>query len=411
MIPVTSPDLSSARCMKLEAKHGTRNYKPLPVVIARGEGVWVWDLEGKKYMDCLAGYSALNQGYGHPHIVAAAKAQLDTGVTLTSRAFFNTRLGEFCEKITTLSGFDRVLPMCSGAEAVETAIKIARKYAYTRRDVPDGAAKIIAFENNFHGRTTTIVGFSSEKQYRENFGPFAPGFEVLPFGDAAALRAAVDGNTAAVLLEPIQGEGGIIVPPDGFLTEVQSICRDSGALFIADEIQSGLGRTGKVFAYENEEGVKPDMMLLAKALTGGMYPMSVVLGRADVMDVLDPGDHGSTYGGAPYGAAVAIAALEVLENERLVENAATQGAHLMQGLRDIDSPHVELVRGRGLWAGVVIKKSSGPAKPFVKKLAAEGILCKETHEQVLRISPPLVVTREEIDWALERFARVLGGRL
>ena len=409
MNPVTSTGLSSERCMELEAKYGTRNYQPIPVVIARGEGVWVWDLEDNKYLDCLAGYSALNQGYGHPRILEAARAQLDTGVALTSRAFFNTRLGELCEKITKLSGFDRALPMCSGAEAVETAIKISRKHAYTRRGIADGTAKIIAFENNFHGRTTTIVGFSSEMQYREHFGPFAPGFEVLPYGDANALRKAVDGRTAAVLIEPIQGEGGVIVPPAGYLAEVQAICRESGALLVLDEIQSGLGRTGKLFAYEHEKGVKPDLMLLAKALTGGMYPLSVVLGREEVMDVLDPGDHGSTYGGAPYGAAVAIAALDVLVEERLVENAARLGAVLLKELRAMGSPHVELVRGRGLWAGVVIKKSSGPAKAFVKKLAAEGILCKETHEQVLRISPPLVITRDELDWALARFAKVLAA--
>jgi ornithine--oxo-acid transaminase len=399
--------LTSDQCVDLEARYGAHNYKPIPVVIARGEGVWVWDPEGNKYLDCLAAYSALNQGYNHPRIMAAAREQLDTGVTLTSRAFYNSRLGEFVEKITKLSGMDRALPMCTGAEAVETAIKMCRKHAYTRRGVAGGQAEIIAFEGNFHGRTTTIVGFSSEEQYQAGFGPFTPGFEVLPYGDLEAVRGAVNENTAAILVEPIQGEGGIIVPPDGFLKGLEDICRDTGALLVADEIQSGLGRAGTFFACEHD-GVKPDVILLAKALTGGMYPLSVVLASEEVMGVFEPGDHGSTYGGAPFGAAVASAALDVLVEEDLPGRATELGAYAFEKIRAIETPHVAEIRGRGLWIGVEVKKESGPARVFCERLLEEGVLSKETHEHVIRLAPPLVITRDEIDWMVDKLAKVLA---
>jgi ornithine--oxo-acid transaminase len=398
--------LSSEKCIDLEARYGARNYKPIPIVISRGEGCWVWDPEGNKYLDCLAAYSALNQGYGHPRILAAAREQLETGVTLTSRAFYNSRLGEFVEKITKLSGFEKALPMCTGAEAVETAIKMARKHAYTRRGVAEDQAEILVFEGNFHGRTTTIVGFSSEEQYRRGFGPFTPGFRILPYGDLDAVRAAAGPNTAAILVEPIQGEGGIIVPPDGFLAGLETICRETGALLILDEIQSGLGRSGTLFAYEHE-GIRPDAVLLAKALTGGMYPLSVVLADEEAMGVFEPGDHGSTYGGAPYGAAVAIAALDALIEEKLPERAVELGEHAFAKIREIDSPHVAEIRGRGLWIGIEVKKESGPARPFCEALLKEGVLSKETHEQVIRLAPPLVITRDEIDWMIERLKKVL----
>jgi ornithine--oxo-acid transaminase len=398
--------LSSEKCIDLEARYGARNYKPIPIVISRGEGCWVWDPEGNKYLDCLAAYSALNQGYGHPRILAAAREQLETGVTLTSRAFYNSRLGEFVEKITKLSGFEKALPMCTGAEAVETAIKMARKHAYTRRGVAEDQAEILVFEGNFHGRTTTIVGFSSEEQYRRGFGPFTPGFRILPYGDLDAVRAAAGPSTAAILVEPIQGEGGIIVPPDGFLAGLETICRETGALLILDEIQSGLGRSGTLFAYEHE-GIRPDAVLLAKALTGGMYPLSVVLADEDAMGVFEPGDHGSTYGGAPYGAAVAIAALDALIEEKLPERAVELGEHAFAKIREIDSPHVAEIRGRGLWIGIEVKKESGPARPFCEALLKEGVLSKETHEQVIRLAPPLVITRDEIDWMIERLKKVL----
>jgi ornithine--oxo-acid transaminase len=398
--------LSSEKCIDLEARYGARNYKPIPIVISRGEGCWVWDPEGNKYLDCLAAYSALNQGYGHPRILAAAREQLETGVTLTSRAFYNSRLGEFVEKITKLSGFEKALPMCTGAEAVETAIKMARKHAYTRRGVAEDQAEILVFEGNFHGRTTTIVGFSSEEQYRRGFGPFTPGFRILPYGDLDAVRAAAGPSTAAILVEPIQGEGGIIVPPDGFLAGLETICRETGALLILDEIQSGLGRSGTLFAYEHE-GIRPDAVLLAKALTGGMYPLSVVLADEEAMGVFEPGDHGSTYGGAPYGAAVAIAALDALIEEKLPERAVELGEHAFAKIREIDSPHVAEIRGRGLWIGIEVKKESGPARPFCEALLKEGVLSKETHEQVIRLAPPLVITRDEIDWMIERLKKVL----
>jgi len=390
---------------ELEARYGARNYAPLDIVIDRAEGVWVWDIDGRRYLDCLAAYSAVNQGHCHPRIVEALVRQ-SRKVAVTSRAFHNAELGAFFRDVCELTGFERALPMNTGAEAVETAIKLARKWAYTRKDVPSGEAEILAFANNFHGRTTTIVGFSSELQYREGFGPFTPGFELLPFGDASAARAAVGPNTAAVLVEPIQGEGGIVVPPDGFLAELRDVCSERNALLIVDEIQSGLGRTGRMFAHEHD-GIRPDVMLLGKALSGGLYPVSVVVADAEIMDVFQPGDHGSTYGGNPVGAAVARAALAVLQDERLVENSARLGEYALGRLRSVRSPLVREIRGRGLWIGIELHESAGGARPYCEKLARQGLLCKETHDHVIRFAPPLVIGREELDWALDRIEEVL----
>ena len=398
---------SSKELIDLEARYGAHNYHPLPIVIATGDGAWVTDPEGNRYLDCLASYSALNQGYNHPRIMQAVRDQLDTGVTLTSRAFYNTRLGEFLEKICKLAGFDRALPMNTGAEAVETAIKMARKHAYKVRGVPDGEAEIIVFSGNFHGRTTTIVGFSDEEAYKDGFGPFTPGFRLVPYGDIEAFRAALGEKTAGVLIEPIQGEGGIIIPPDGYLREMAALCRENGALLMSDEIQTGLARTGKLFAADHE-GVKPDVLMLAKAISGGVLPVAVVLANDEAMGVFSPGDHGSTYGGCPLGAAAAIAALDVIVDEGLVERAERLGNDLMERLRAIGSPHVKEVRGRGLLVGVEVKKESGPARPFCEALMARGILCKETHEQVIRFAPPLVVTEEDIDYLMEQVTAVLA---
>lgn len=390
---------------ELEERYGARNYAPLDIVIDRAEGVWVWDIEGRRYLDCLAAYSAVNQGHCHPRIVDALIRQ-SRKVAVTSRAFHNAELGAFFRDVCELTGFERALPMNTGAEAVETAIKLARKWAYTRKGVPPGRAEILAFANNFHGRTTTIVGFSSEPQYREGFGPFTPGFELLPFGDASAARAAVGPDTAAVLVEPIQGEGGIVVPPDGYLAELREVCSERNALLIVDEIQSGLGRTGRMFAHEHD-GIRPDVMLLGKALSGGLYPVSVVVADAEIMDVFQPGDHGSTYGGNPVGAAVARAALAVLQDEGLIENSARLGEYALGRLRRLRSPLVREVRGRGLWIGIELVESAGGARPYCEKLAGQGLLCKETHDHVIRFAPPLVIRQEELDWALDRIEEVL----
>ena len=390
---------------ELEERYGARNYAPLDIVIDRAEGVWVWDIDGRRYLDCLAAYSAVNQGHCHPRIVDALIRQ-SRKVAVTSRAFHNAELGAFFRDVCELTGFERALPMNTGAEAVETAIKLARKWAYTRKGVPPGRAEILTFANNFHGRTTTIVGFSSEPQYRDGFGPFAPGFELLPFGDASAARAAVGPDTAAVLIEPIQGEGGIVVPPDGYLAELREVCSERNALLIVDEIQSGLGRTGRMFAHEHD-GIRPDVMLLGKALSGGLYPVSVVVADAEIMDVFQPGDHGSTYGGNPVGAAVARAALAVLQDEGLIENSARLGEYALGRLRRLRSPLVREVRGRGLWIGIELVESAGGARPYCEKLAGQGLLCKETHDHVIRFAPPLVIRQEELDWALDRLEEVL----
>ncbi len=390
---------------ELEERYGARNYAPLDIVIDRAEGVWVWDVDGRRYLDCLAAYSAVNQGHCHPRIVDALIRQ-SRKVAVTSRAFHNAELGAFFRDVCELTGFERALPMNTGAEAVETAIKLARKWAYTRKGVSPGRAEILTFANNFHGRTTTIVGFSSEPQYRDGFGPFTPGFELLPFGDASAARAAVGPNTAAILIEPIQGEGGIVVPPDGYLAELRDVCSERNALLIVDEIQSGLGRTGRMFAHEHD-GIRPDVMLLGKALSGGLYPVSVVVADAEIMDVFQPGDHGSTYGGNPVGAAVARAALAVLQDEGLIENSARLGEYALGRLRSLRSPLVREVRGRGLWIGIELVESAGGARPYCEKLAGQGLLCKETHDHVIRFAPPLVIRQEELDWALDRIEEVL----
>jgi ornithine--oxo-acid transaminase len=389
----------------LEERYGAHNYHPLDVVIERGEGVWVWDVDGNRYLDCLAAYSAVNQGHCHPRLLAALERQAKR-LTLTSRAFRNDQLGPLCKEICDLTGYRRFLPMNSGAEAVETAIKLARKWGQTVKGVPDTESEILVFEENFHGRTTTIVGFSTHEQYREGFGPFGGGFRILPYGDAEAVAAAMSERTIAVMVEPIQGEGGVVLPPDGYLAKLREITRRHGVLLVCDEIQSGLGRAGKLFAFE-WEGIRPDVAIVGKALSGGFYPVSGVLADDEVMDVFRPGDHGSTYGGNPLAAAVAREALRVLVEEGLIEASERLGAYMLERLRSLRSPHVESVRGRGLWAGIVLKPEAGGARRFCEALREEGVLCKETQERVIRLAPPLVISRQDLDWALERLERVL----
>ncbi len=397
--------LSTRDLIALEDRHGAHNYHPLEIVITRGEGVWVWDVDGNRYLDFLAAYSAVNQGHCHPRLVRRLTEQAQR-LTLCSRAFRNDQLGRLCEEITALTGFERFLPMNSGAEAVETAIKLARKWGQTVKGVPAAQGEILVFDNNFHGRTTTIVGFSSNDQYREGFGPFAGGYRILPFGDAGAVAAAMSDRTVAVLVEPIQGEGGIIIPPSGYVELLRDLTSKHRALLMVDEIQSGLGRTGALFAFQHD-GIRPDLVTVGKALSGGLYPVSGILCDSALMDVFKPGDHGSTFGGNPLGAAVAREALKVLVDERMIENSAKLGAYALERLRSIPSPHVREVRGRGLWIGIELKIEAGGARRFCEQLAVEGILCKETHTHVIRVSPPLVISRLELDWALDRFEKVL----
>ncbi len=389
----------------LEERYGAHNYHPLDVVITRGEGVWVYDVEGRRYLDCLSAYSALNQGHVHPKILQALIEQAQK-VTLTSRAFRNDQLPLFYRELSEMSGYEMSLPMNSGAEAVETALKLARKWAYEVKGVPRYQAEILVAQNNFHGRTISIVSFSTEPLYRDAFGPFTPGFVVLPYGDAEAIENALTPNTAAVLLEPIQGEAGVIVPPEGYLRRVAEICRRHNVLFIADEIQTGLGRTGKLFACDHE-GVRPDIMILGKALSGGFYPISAILADRPILGLFRPGEHGSTFGGNPLAAAVARAALRVIREERLAERAAEIGEYFMEQLSEIPSPHVREVRGKGLLIGVELKPEAGGARRFCEALQQEGILAKETHDHVIRFAPPLIIDRETIDWALPRIRRVL----
>lgn len=386
-------------------RYSAHNYKPLPVIIERAEGVWMWDVEGKRYLDMLAAYSALNQGHRHPAILEAARDQMEK-LTLTSRAFHNDQMGPFLKELCEATGFDKALPMNTGAEAVETAIKMVRKWGYTKKGVADGEAEIIVCENNFHGRTTTIVGFSSEAQYRAGFGPFTPGFVEVPYGDVAAFEAAVNDKTIGFLMEPLQGEGGVVVPPEGYVSETAAICRDRGIAFMADEIQTGLGRTGRLFCCDWEK-VKPDVLIVGKALGGGVYPVSAAIADDEFMEVFHPGDHGSTFGGNPLGAAVGRASLKVILEEKLPERAAELGTWFMGELRKIESPHVQEVRGKGLMIGVVIKDASGPARPFCEALQDRGILAKETHEQVIRFAPPLVVGKDVLVEALEPIREVL----
>jgi ornithine--oxo-acid transaminase len=395
----------AADYIQLEEQFGAHNYHPLDVVVSRAEGVWVWDVEGRRYLDFLAAYSAVNQGHCHPEILQAMLDQARK-VTLTSRAFRSDQLGPLYRQICEMTGFQRFLPMNSGAEAVETALKTARKWACTVKGVPDGQAEILAFSNNFHGRTITIVSFSTEEAYRQGFGPFTPGFRVLPYGDAEAVEAAMNPNVAAVLVEPIQGEAGIVVPPAGYLKRLREITERHNSLLICDEIQSGLGRTGKLFAFEHE-GIRPDVVVVGKALSGGFYPVSGILADDAVMGVFKPGEHGSTYGGNPMAAAVAQAALRVLVEEKMVERSAELGPYFMEKLRKIQSKHVKEVRGKGLWIGIELHREAGGARRFCEALQGEGLLCKETHDHVIRIAPPLVIQKEEIDWAVERLEKVL----
>ena len=397
--------MGSAEHIAQTDKYSARNYNPLPIVISKGEGCWVWDPEGKKYLDCLASYSALNQGHRHPRIIQALKDQADR-VTLTSRAFHNDQLGPFLELLCKTAGYEKALPMNSGAEAVETALKIARKWGYKVKGVPDGQAEIVCCADNFHGRTITIVSCSTEPQYREGFGPFTPGFKVIPYGDAKALRAAITKNTVAFLVEPVQGEAGILIPPAGYLKECRQVCTENNVLFVADEIQTGFGRTGRMFACEHE-GVRPDMVIVGKALGGGVIPISAAIADQKVMQVLNPGDHGSTFGGNPLACAVAIASLRVLLDENLAQRSAELGKYFMDGLVKIQSRHVKEIRGKGLFIGVEIKKESGTARPYCESLMKEGVLAKETHSQVIRFAPPLVIQQSEIDWALDRVRKVL----
>ncbi len=388
--------------IELENLYGAHNYHPLDVVIERAEGCWVYDVEGRKYLDCLAAYSAVNQGHCHPKILKAFVSQA-AKVTLTSRAFRNDQLPLLYKMLHDLTGYDMALPMNSGAEAVETAIKAARKWGYKVKGVPDGKAEIIVCENNFHGRTTTIISFSTEPQYRDGFGPFTPGFKVVKYGDIDDLKSAINENTVAFLVEPIQGEAGIIIPPDGYLRDAEKICRENNVLFVCDEIQSGLGRSGKLFAFEYEN-VRPDMVIIGKALSGGFYPVSAVLGTKEVLGVFKPGDHGSTFGGNPLAAAVAQASLRVLLEENMIENSFKMGQYFLEKLKTIEDKHIVEVRGKGLWIGLELDTL---ARPYCERLKDEGILCKETHDHVIRFAPPLIITKEEIDWACEKVEKVI----
>ena len=392
-------------CIAREDAWGAHNYHPLDLVVAHAEGAWVTDVEGQRYLDCLSAYSAVNQGHCHPRILATLVQQASR-VTLTSRAFRNEQLGLFCEELAALCDMEMVLPMNTGAEAVETAIKAARRWGYTKKGIAQDQATIIAFDNNFHGRTTTIVGFSSEPAYKANFGPFAPGFVLVPFGDIEAVRAAMTANTCAVLLEPMQCEAGVLMPPDGFLSALAELCRTERVLLIADEIQTGLGRTGRMFACDHE-GVRPDMYVLGKALSGGFYPVSAVVSRRDVLDVFGPGSHGSTFGGNPLGCAVARTALHVLQDEGLVERSSTLGAWFLAQLQTISHPRIVAVRGRGLMVAIELNER---ARPWCEALKERGMLCKETHDFVIRLSPPLVVSEDDLAWAVEQLRELFAAR-
>jgi ornithine--oxo-acid transaminase len=388
-----------------EARFGAHNYEPIGVVLSRGEGVWVWDTDGNRYLDCLSAYSAVSQGHCHPKILAAMVEQARR-LTLTSRAFHNDQLALFYEEIAALTGSHNVLPMNSGAEAVESAIKAVRKWGYEVKGVPDGQAEIIVCANNFHGRTLGIVGFSTDPETHGHFGPFAPGFNIIPFGDAAALEEAITPNTVAFLVEPIQGEAGVVIPPAGYFTKVRELCTANNVMLVLDEIQTGLGRTGKLLA-EQHEGIEADVTLLGKALSGGFYPVSAVLSNNDVLGTLRPGQHGSTFGGNPLACAVARAAMRVLVEEGMIENAARQGARLLEGLKDIRANTIREVRGRGLMLAVELHPEAGRARRYCEALQAKGILAKDTHGQTIRIAPPLVITSDQVDWALEQFATTL----
>jgi ornithine--oxo-acid transaminase len=396
--------INSSQYIQFEDQYGANNYHPLDVVINRAEGVWVWDVEGKKYLDFLAAYSAVNQGHCHPRIRKALIDQSER-VTLVSRAFRTDQLGPFYKEMFELTGYERLLPMNTGAEAVETAIKAARKWGYKVKGVPDGQAEILVFSGNFHGRTTTIVGFSDEDQYKDGFGPFTPGFTMLPYGDLEKVKQAMNPNVVGILIEPIQGESGIIIPAAGYLSGIKQLCEEHNALMITDEIQSGLGRTGKLFAFEHE-GIRPDMVIIGKALAGGFYPVSAVLASTAVMNVFNPGDHGSTFGGNPVGCAVAREAMKVLVEEKMVENSAELGEYFLNKLRTIESDVVKDIRGRGLWIGLELTSAAGGARRYSEALQEQGLLCKETHVNTIRFAPPLSISKDELDWAFERIAGV-----
>ncbi|EIT84547.1 ornithine--oxo-acid transaminase [Fictibacillus macauensis ZFHKF-1] len=382
---------------------GANNYHPLPIVISKGEGVWVYDPEGNKYMDMLSAYSAVNQGHRHPKIIQALKDQADR-ITLTSRAFHNDQLGDFYEKVTALTGKDMILPMNTGAEAVETAIKAVRRWAYDVKGVPSGQAEVIVCEGNFHGRTMAAISMSSDEEYKRGFGPMLPGIKLVPYGDFDALQAAITPNTAAFIMEPIQGEAGIVIPPAGFMKKASELCKEQNVIFVADEIQSGLGRSGKTFAC-NWEDVVPDMYILGKALGGGVMPISCVAANREILGVFNPGSHGSTFGGNPLAAAVSIASLEVLEEEKLAERSLKLGEHFLAELTTINNPIIKEVRGRGLFIGVELTEA---ARPYCEKLKEQGLLCKETHENVIRFAPPLIISEEDLNWAIEKIKTVLS---
>jgi ornithine--oxo-acid transaminase len=396
--------MDSKDLINIEDIYGAHNYHPLDVVVSKAQGIWMHDVEGRKYLDFLSAYSAVNQGHRHPRIV---KALIDQArrLTLTSRAFRNDQWPMLAKELAEMTGYEMVLPMNSGAEAVETAVKTARKWAYQKKGIPQDQAEIIACANNFHGRTIAVISFSTEPLYRKDFGPFAPGFTIIPFGDAEALEKAITPNTAAFLVEPIQAEAGILFPPDGFLKKAAAICKAHNVLFIADEIQTGLGRTGKLFACEHE-GVRPDMVVVGKSLGGGCYPVSAVLADREILGVFKPGEHGSTFGGNPLACAVARESLRVIREEKLVENAAERGAFFMDKLRKVRSRHIKEVRGRGLLIGIELHPAAGGARRFCEELMREGLLCKETHDNVLRLAPPLIIREKDLNWALKRIKTV-----
>lgn len=397
--------MQTSEYIQLDKKYGAQNYHPLEIVLTQGQGVWVYDTDGNKYLDCLSAYSALNQGHVHPKILHAMIEQAQK-ITLTSRAFFNDQLPKFYEELTQLTGFEKAIPMNSGAEAVETALKIARKWAVQVKGLSRDQAEIIVFTGNFHGRTITLTSASAEPSYRSDFGPFTPGFVIVPYGDIEAVKKAINKNTAAILAEPVQGEGGVIVPPEGFLQALKQISKSQNILLIFDEIQSGLGRTGKLFAYEYENA-RPDLLIIGKALSGGFYPVSAVLADSPIMDLLIPGEHGSTFGGNPLATAIARAALSVIKEENLVENAAAMGEYFMDQLAEIPSRHIKEVRGKGLLIGVELKQEAGGARPFCEELAKNGVLAKETRKNVIRFAPPLIIDKKTLDWGLPRIREVL----
>ncbi|MDM8518619.1 ornithine--oxo-acid transaminase [Anaerolineales bacterium HSG6] len=392
--------------IEIENQYGAHTYHPMEVVIERGDGVWVYDVEGNKYLDCLSAYSAVNQGHCHPRLVEVMTEQAKT-LTLTSRAFFNTKLPLFYKKLCEVTGYEMALTMNSGAEGVETAIKVVRKWGYQTKQVTANQAEIIVCDGNFHGRTTTIISFSSEAQYKQDFGPFPAGFIRVPYGDVSALEAAITPNTVAFMVEPIQGEGGVVLPPAGYLKKAYDLCKKHNVLFVADEIQTGLGRTGKLLACEHE-GIRPDVVILGKALSGGFYPVSAVVSDRNILGLFKPGDHGSTFGGNPLGAAISTKALEILKDENLIERADELGTYFQERLAEIPSPHVKEVRGKGLLIGIELNDSANGARRFCEALRDRGILCKETHATVIRFAPPLVISKDQIDWIVDHVTEVLN---